>query len=50
MKYRLEKSAEFVYELPPTGPMQVPLRLYTTEGMLTQLLVDQSGVETEGHA
>ena len=42
MKYRLEKSAEFVYELPPTGPMQVPLRLYTTEGMLTQLLVDQS--------
>lgn len=49
MKYRLEKSSEFVYELPPTGPMQVPLRLYTTEGMLTQLLEDQSGVETKSN-
>ncbi|WP_304226056.1 RtcB family protein [Gracilinema caldarium] len=42
MKYPFEKKSDWVFELPRRGPMQVPLRLYTTEGMLKQLEEDQS--------
>ncbi|AEJ20344.1 RtcB family protein [Gracilinema caldarium] len=42
MKYAFERKSPWVFELPRKGPMQVPLRLYTTEGMLKQLEEDQS--------
>jgi tRNA-splicing ligase RtcB len=42
MQYRIRKLTDYLWELPQTGGMRVPARIYTTEEMLPQMLGDNA--------
>ena len=42
MQYEVRKLADYLWELPPTGGMRVPARIYATEKMLPQILADNA--------
>jgi tRNA-splicing ligase RtcB (3'-phosphate/5'-hydroxy nucleic acid ligase) len=42
MQYKVRKLADYLWELPQTGAMLVPARIYATEKMLPQILADNA--------
>jgi len=42
MKYDIRKLTDYLWELPQTGAMRVPARIYATEKMLPQILGDNA--------
>jgi tRNA-splicing ligase RtcB len=42
MQYDIRKLTDYLWELPPTGGMRVPARIYATEKMLPQILEDKA--------
>ena len=38
----MQQITEYLWEIPPTGKMRVPGRIYTTKRMLSKILADQS--------
>ena len=41
-KYKIKKVADYLWELPKTGKMRVPARIYATEKMLPAILSDNA--------
>jgi tRNA-splicing ligase RtcB len=42
MQYDIRKLTDYLWELPPSGGMRVPARIYATEKMLPQILEDKA--------
>ena len=42
MEYDIRKLTDYLWELPRTGGMRVPARIYATEKMLPQILGDNA--------
>jgi tRNA-splicing ligase RtcB len=42
MEYGLYKLTDYLWELPKTGGMRVPARIYATEAMITQIVRDKA--------
>src|SRR5258708_2946077 len=42
MDYDIRKLTDYLWELPKTGGMRVPARIYATEGMIAQIVNDKA--------